>query len=467
MPALRRRRARHLVGAVTTALLLSIVASAAAVTATAGPAAATVRVVDADGTVGGDALASHGIVVDAKGAPALPKVAASSYLLADLTTGDVLAAKDPHGVFRPASTLKILTALTLLPRLDPTTVYTATDADARAEGSRVGMVPGATYTVAQLLQALMLVSGNDAASGLASVAGGSAATVAAMSATATSLGARDTVIRNPSGLDAPGQLTSAYDLAVITRAAMARPDFRTAVSTVRSRFPGKLAAPGKVRKTFEIYTQDRLLLNYPGAIGIKTGFTTLARATFVGAATRNGHSLVAVVLHSPADGWRDSAALLTWGFANGAAAHKVGTLVAVPPKQAATVARHGAKVHAEPASSRGGLSLPSLPSLPTLPGPRALWALPLLRLLAVAILRARVLMRRERTRSAYGGGLGRSSQAGSRRVRLETRSASPAPNAAPMTMPRTVKVLPPPGSVPDAADEAAVDDAVAPTRTGS
>ena len=106
-------------------------------------------------------------MVDAPGSAPLPKIGAASYLLADLTTGEVLAAKDPHGRLRPASTLKILTALTLLPELDPAAVYTAQWEDANAEGSRAGLVPDATYTVHNLFQALFLVSGNDAASALA------------------------------------------------------------------------------------------------------------------------------------------------------------------------------------------------------------------------------------------------------------------------------------------------------------
>ena len=195
----------------------------------------------------------------------------------------MLAAKDPHGRLRPASTLKILTALTLLPELDPATVYTAQWEDANVEGSRAGLVPDATYTVDNLFQALFLVSGNDAASALANAAGGVPQTVAAMNATAKSLGALDTTVRNPSGLDAPGQYTSAYDLAVIARTAMARrglPRLRRPRS--RRSSPGKMPRAGKVRKTFEIYTQDRLLLNYRGAIGVKTGWTTKARGTFVG-----------------------------------------------------------------------------------------------------------------------------------------------------------------------------------------
>jgi D-alanyl-D-alanine carboxypeptidase (penicillin-binding protein 5/6) len=150
-------------------------------------------------TVGGERLASSGLVVDAPGAEALPDVGAAAWLLADLDSGDVLAARDPHGRYRPASTMKILTALTLLPDLDPDATYVAQQQDANAEGSKVGVVPGAIYTVHNLYEALFLVSGNDAALALANAAGGLDATVARMNAVARRLGALDTRAANPSG----------------------------------------------------------------------------------------------------------------------------------------------------------------------------------------------------------------------------------------------------------------------------
>jgi D-alanyl-D-alanine carboxypeptidase (penicillin-binding protein 5/6) len=414
-------RGRYAGGLGTLALLAAL-----GLTATAGPAAAD----SASGPVGGPALASTGVVVDAPGSQALPKVHAAAYLLADLTTGEVLAAKDPHGHLRPASTLKVLTALTLLPKLDPTTVYTAQSADANAEGSRAGIVPGATYTVSQLFQALFLVSGNDAASALAHAAGGVPQTVAAMQGTARGLGALDTTVRNPSGLDAPGQYTSAYDLAVIARAAMARADFRAYVTTVKAQFPGKMPKAGHVRKTFQIYTQDRLLLNYPGAIGIKTGFTTLARGTFVGAASRGGHTLIATVLHS-GTGW-DSAALLTWGFHNRTLARPVGTLDAVP------AASTGTSVVAVPVRTAHRLA-----SAAGVGGGLPWWVtVPLGALLVLALLRARVLLVRRRRVAR---------RRGYRRDRRTISAMIPAPASAPSTTPRTVRVLGPEDAPPSAA----------------
>jgi D-alanyl-D-alanine carboxypeptidase (penicillin-binding protein 5/6) len=379
--------------------------------------------------VGGERLAAQGLVVDAPGAAQLPAVKAASWVLADLDTGEVLAAKNPHGRFRPASTLKILTALTVLPKVQPDQTYVAQWEDANAEGSRVGLVPDASYTVHDLFQALMLVSGNDAASALANAAGGVAPTVERMNATARSLGALDTHAVNPSGLDAPGQLSSAYDLAVISRAAMAREDFRTYTSTVKSQFPGKMPRAGKARKTYEIYTQDRLLLNYRGAIGIKTGWTTKARGTFVGAATRGGHTLVATVMHTEGQSWREAGALLTWGFKNLASAEPVGTLDAVAKQDTGAAVGPKAtaeKASAEKAASDGGGGLPFLVKVPIV-----LVAL-------VVVLRTRVLLRRRMRRVRLEPVPGRVPAPGQRRdLRRETVAASAAPMPAPSSTPRT------------------------------
>jgi len=346
--------------------------------------------------VGGAALAGAGPAwAHLPGVPAPPAVTATSYLLADVDSGDVLAAKASHVRLRPASTQKILTAITLLPQLDPSTIYRARPADAAVEGSKVGMVPNAPYTVAQLWQGLFLVSGNDAATGLANAAGGTVPTVAAMRATAHDLQAEDTTVVNVTGLDAPGQLSSAYDLALIARAGLARDDFRTLCSTVRAQFPGRTAPAGKARPTFQIYTQDRLLLNYRGAIGIKTGFTSLARNTFVGAATRNGHTLVVTLMHTGAHSWREAAALLDWGFAHEAALTRVGTLV--PPRSAPSAAggsgaAAAAAVLAHPSAAR----LQHAGLLAATP-PWWTWLLVVL-LGSVAALRTRALLRRSRRR---------------------------------------------------------------------
>jgi serine-type D-Ala-D-Ala carboxypeptidase (penicillin-binding protein 5/6) len=286
--------------------------------------------------VGGPLLASRGIVV-ASGDTPLPVVKAGSWLVADMDSGKVLAARDPHGLYRPASTLKTLTALTLLPLLSKTKVYIAQAADATVEGSKVGLLPGAAYTVNQLFYGLLLPSGNDAASALANVYGGWAETVTAMRATAAGINALDTHVVNPSGLDAPGQFSSAYDLALIARAGLERPDFANYVSTRVYQFPGTMPAKrGAGRPTYQIQNQNRLLRQgFPGTIGVKTGYTTLAGNTFVAAVRRSGHTVLVTLMHVQAATVPAAAeALTTWAFDN-FGRPGVGTLVAPGPLPAA------------------------------------------------------------------------------------------------------------------------------------
>ena len=313
-------------------MLLTLHRSALAVAATtllvalATPAAGASPGTD---VVGGPALGSSGVVADlGPTARPLPKVIAESWVLADLTTGEVLAAKAAHRLGRPASTLKTLTAVTLLPKLDRDSVHTATYDEARADGGHVGLVPDAPYSIWDLWHGLLLPSGNDAAAALANANGGMAATVADMQAVAVRLQARDTTVRNSSGLDAKRQFTSAYDMALFAQAAMADADFRSLTSTISYDFPGRKAKAGQERKTYKIYTQNRLLLRgYKGTVGGKTGFTSLAHRTFWAAATRGGHTLVVTLLQIGQPTETAAESLLSWGFANRARVTPVGTLV--------------------------------------------------------------------------------------------------------------------------------------------
>jgi D-alanyl-D-alanine carboxypeptidase (penicillin-binding protein 5/6) len=237
-----------------------------------GPPAALARPAS---PVGGGQLARCGLVT-IPGSPAVPQgISSASWVLADLDSGQVLAAKDPHGRYRPASTLKLLTAAVALNALPLGEVITATQADADVEGSRVGVGPGGRYTVRELMLGLLLQSGNDAAHALAARMGGDAATVRAMNALAASLGATDTRAITPSGLDGPGMSTSAYDLALIFRHDIANPVFAQLASTPTVLFPGYADKP-----PFVITNQDHLLTDYPGAIGGKNGFTNDAGQTY-------------------------------------------------------------------------------------------------------------------------------------------------------------------------------------------
>lgn len=259
-----------------------------------------------------------------------------SWLIEDLDTGVVLAARDPHARQRPASLIKLLLALTVVRELDPKMVVVGTQEDANQEGTRVGIGVGGRYTVNQLVHALLMHSGNDAASALARSLGGVAATLDKMNALARSLGALDTRAATPSGLDAPGMATSAYDLAVIFRAALTNPLIADAVHTSVMPFPGFGGKPG-----FTITNDNDLLTSYPGDIGGKTGYTDDAQQTYANAAEHNGHRIALIMLRGTnhVDGrWRNAKELMDYGFTlEGLRIAAVGQIVdASPPPEALT-----------------------------------------------------------------------------------------------------------------------------------
>lgn len=298
--------------------------------------------------VGGDALGCGEIAATTS---PLPPIGAASYVLADLDSGAVLATRAPHARHRPASTLKVLAALLAIRSLDPDAVVPGAPEDMLIDGSKAGIGPGGQYSVRQLLAALLLNSGNDAAQALARAMGGDAATTARMTALAGELGALDTRAATPSGLDAPGMASSAYDLAVIYRVAMREPLFAQTIATPSVQFPGyDLDHPG-----FELSNSSRLLTAYPGSLGSKSGFTEAARHTLVAAADRNGRRLVVALMRSenaPEPLWRQAAALLDWGFAQPAGVAPVGVLVdrAPAPPPPATAAPPAAAAPPPPAA---------------------------------------------------------------------------------------------------------------------
>jgi len=247
--------------------------------------------------------------VEPAGAVDIPQGPAQAWLLADLDNGRILASRNPYEPHAPASTIKALLAMVVLDHLPLNAVITAQPADTDVECSCVGVKASRNYTVRQLLDGLMLVSGNDAASTLAEGLGGYQAAVARMNAKAVALGARNTHASSPSGLDGPGMesITTPFDLAMIYRAALRYPAFAAIVRQPSSLFPTD-AGPKK------IVNQNELLTRYPGILVGKTGFTDMARHTFVGAAQRNGHNLVVVQMYGTGDMYGQAIGLLDWGF---------------------------------------------------------------------------------------------------------------------------------------------------------
>jgi D-alanyl-D-alanine carboxypeptidase (penicillin-binding protein 5/6) len=280
--------------------------------------------------VGGPQLAANGVVVNypSRSAPRLPGVAASAFVVADAGTGQVLAAKDPHGWYRPASTLKVLTAVALIPLLNPDATVVASKQATSTVPNVVGLVAGRAYKISDLFTALLTISANDAAIALTQATGSFGEGMSLINAEARHLQADDTVAVDPNGLDAPGQHISAYDLALIARQALKLPAFLKYDQTMSARF---VVAR---RKAVQLYNQNSLLTTYPGAVGGKIGWTSAAGATYVGMATRHGVTLIVTLLHCPALTEIASAEkLLNWGFAAEGKVSPVGTLVGplLPP----------------------------------------------------------------------------------------------------------------------------------------
>jgi D-alanyl-D-alanine carboxypeptidase (penicillin-binding protein 5/6) len=306
--------------------------------------------------LGGDALSGCGVVT-APGTPPLPDdVSAEAWLVADLDSGDVIAAKDPHGRHRPASIIKVLIAMQAIKELPIHKVVAGTQDDANAEGTKVGVGENGFYSINDLLHGLLMHSGNDAAHALAMQLGGMDTALQKVNDLAGKLGGRDTRAATPSGLDGPGMSTSAYDIGLFYRYAWQNPIFTDIVATRSFDFPGRGDAG------YPVENDNQLLYNYPGALGGKTGYTDDAGQTFVGAANHDGRRLVAVLLHGtrqPIAPWEQAAHLLDYGFAT-APGTKVGALMEPDPSLVAPKPEAANSTTASAASA----SLPDIDAMP-------------------------------------------------------------------------------------------------------
>jgi D-alanyl-D-alanine carboxypeptidase len=240
-----------------------------------------------------------------------PKLNAASAILVDGKTGRVLWQLRAHERRHVASTTKIMTAMLALRKLKPHDVVTIDRSVPRVPLVREGLRAGERVEAWKLFYALMLYSGNDDALALAIAAGGDKWTfIRQMNDEAKKLGLRDTHFISPSGVRDTDNYSSAWDLAALTRVAMRSERFRRIVRTPVKHV--KWSAPTYAK----IYVNNnRLLKTYPGADGVKTGYTHKSGPCLVASATRGGVSLIAVVLDSP-DMYTDSKRLLNFGFAS-------------------------------------------------------------------------------------------------------------------------------------------------------
>ncbi|MFC5893492.1 D-alanyl-D-alanine carboxypeptidase [Streptomyces ramulosus] len=308
--------------------------------------------------VGGERLGVPGVQVQLRdGAPKVPKeISARSWIVSDAESGEVLAAKNPHWQLPPASTLKMLFADTVLPKFRKDEKYTVKPADLEGMGagsSLVGIKENLTYTVHDLWLGVFLRSGNDAVHTLSAMNGGTEATVAEMRQRAKDLNAVDTHVVTPDGYDAPGQVSSAYDLSLFARAGLQNADFREYCSTANAQFPGDKDKNGK-RTSFGIQNTNRLLSGdyglepYPGIAGVKNGYTTHAGNTLTVVAQHGARKLLVTVMN-PAkqernEAYKEAAALFDWGFSAAGKVEPVGRLVGPRSEEgdATAAGHHGA-----------------------------------------------------------------------------------------------------------------------------
>ena len=253
-------------------------------------------------------------------------ISAPSAILMEKQTGAVLFAKDEHTPREPASVTKIMTLLLAMEAVDSgqlsyDTIVTASAHAASMGGSQIWLREGEEMTVEDMIKAVCVVSANDCAVALGEqIAGSEEAFVERMNARAAELGMADTTFKNATGLPAEGHVTSAADIARMSRELIFRhPDIRRFTTIRMDTLRG-----GKS----QLVNTNKLLRSFQGATGLKTGSTDAARYCLSATAERDGMELIAVVLkgETSAKRFSDAAALLNWGFANYA-------LVTVTPEE--------------------------------------------------------------------------------------------------------------------------------------
>jgi serine-type D-Ala-D-Ala carboxypeptidase (penicillin-binding protein 5/6) len=238
-----------------------------------------------------------------------PAIGAEAAVVMVANTRRVLFGQNPNSIMYPASTTKMMTLLLALERGNLDSVVTVSSHAAACEESSLGLRPGDQITLRELLFGMMIVSGNDAAEAVAEhIAGSVPAFVKLMNERADKMGLKNTHFSNPHGLPDPvNHYSTAYDLAQIAATGMQNPLFAKIVSTAD--YTVSFINRGPMR----VSTTNRLLRTYPGANGVKTGYTEAAGDCLVAGAKRQDVQLIAVVLNDD-DRWTDVPKLLDYGF---------------------------------------------------------------------------------------------------------------------------------------------------------
>lgn len=244
-------------------------------------------------------------LISARAADPAPKTDAVSAVLMEQESRTVLYSHEANRPLPIASITKIMTGLLAVERCDLNEKVVIRSEWLGTEGSNMGLRSGDVRSVKELLYGLMLASGNDAAVALACYMAGDVPTfVQWMNDRAAELGMYDTCFLNPHGLTQEGHRSTARDMGILACAAMENACFAEISSCRTAEVDG-----------IQLRNHNRLLWDYPGALGVKTGYTEAAGRTLVSCAKRDGMSLICVTLNDPAD-WKDHSALLDWGFDN-------------------------------------------------------------------------------------------------------------------------------------------------------
>lgn len=254
-------------------------------------------------------------VLPAFAAPAAPDVAAPSAVLMEKVTGRILAEKNAHEKLPPASVTKVMSLLLFMEAIDAGTlrmdeVITASKTASGMGGSQIWLKENEQMTVDELLKAIVVASANDCTVALAEhIAGSEQAFVARMNEKAAALGMNDTTFLNCTGLDAQGHVTSAWDIALMSRELIKHEKIKQYTTIWMDSLRG-----GK----FQLSNTNRLIRHYSGATGLKTGSTSIAKYCLSATAERDGMELIATVMAAPTtdDRFGSARALLDFGFAN-------------------------------------------------------------------------------------------------------------------------------------------------------
>lgn len=257
-------------------------------------------------------IAAISIMVAATSAvpAALPNVKGTAAVLMDIDTGAVLYSKNAHARLPNASTTKIMTAILIIEHCKMTDRVKASKNASETPYTSLHLKPGETIAVKDLLMGLMVRSANDAAVAAAEhIAGDTAKFADMMNRKAREIGCTDTHFVTPNGLYDPGHYSSAYDLCLMARYAMRYPEFNEAVRTRKY----CLESRSINKEDLWVFSHSPFLRRYPGADGVKSGYTREAGRCYVGSATRDGWRLVSAVLGSP-NASDDTIAMMNYGF---------------------------------------------------------------------------------------------------------------------------------------------------------